>query len=81
MIIKVMKLSKRPRAGKIGLFIIIVLVAGVATPFTSPEIKNPAVTGKLISYKDTARKGFNENIIGHQDRVNQILDLKPLVFP
>lgn len=39
-----MKLSKRPRAGKIGLFIA-------------------------------------KNIINHQDKINQIIDLKTLVFP
>jgi hypothetical protein len=39
-----MKLSKRPRAGKRGLFIA-------------------------------------KNISNHQDKINQIIDLKPLVFP
>jgi hypothetical protein len=76
-----MKLSKRPRAGKRGLFTIVVLLAGVAIQFISPEIKNPPATEKLIALKGAEPKNINENIINHQDRINLILDLSPPVFP
>ena len=76
-----MKLSKRPRAGKIGLFISMVLLVGIAISFTSSEIKNPPVTGKLIAPKGVTPKDINENISNYRDRINLISDLKPLVFP